>query len=133
MSDYSLCLNEITKLAAWYEENQGRRNEATTRLQLIDRVFFDCLGWNRDDVILEESYDSQYSDYTFLFPRKLLIAEAKKEGIYFELPAGPIRLQQSISALLRTTPQLRSAMEQVAGYCQQRGVPYALLLMVTSS
>ncbi len=125
MSEYLQSLDAITELAAWYSEHEARRNEATTRLQLIDRVFFECLGWSRDDVSLEEPYGGQYADYTFIFPRKLLIAEAKKEGVYFELPAGPMRLQQSISALLRTTPELRSAMEQVATYCQKRGVPYA--------
>jgi GTPase SAR1 family protein len=124
-SDYSTCRDKIAELAEWYEHAAAQRNEATTRLQLIDRLFFDCLGWSRDDVYLEEPYDGQYADYTFVFPRKLLIVEAKKEGVYFELPAGPPRLEQSIQSLLRTTPELRAAMEQVARYCQQRGVPYA--------
>jgi len=123
--EYGTCLANLVDLAAWYETNQARRNEATTRLQLIDRLFFDCLGWTRDDVASEESFGGQYADYTFLFPRKLLIIEAKKEGTYFEMPVGQKRLDVSIHTLLRTTPELRSAMEQVAGYCQQRGVPYA--------
>ena len=123
--DYSACRDRVADLAGWYAQNTAQRNEATTRLQLIDRLFFDCLGWDRDDVYLEEPYDGKYADYTFLFPRKLLIVEAKKEGVYFELPAGPPRLDQSIQSLLKTTPELRAAMEQVARYCQQRGVPYA--------
>lgn len=124
-ADYSTCRDMVTGLAEWYDRNSAQRNEATTRLQLIDRLFFDCLGWNRDDVYLEDPYDGKYADYTFLFPRKLLIVEAKKEGVYFELPVGPPRLEQSIQSLIKTTPELRAAMEQVARYCQQRGVPYA--------
>jgi hypothetical protein len=38
---------------------------------------------------------------------------------------GIRRLEQAIPSLLRTTPALKAAMEQVAEYCQQRGVPYA--------
>ncbi len=124
-TDYSICRDRVADLADWYYQNAAQRNEATTRLQLIDRLFFDCLGWSRDDVYLEEPHDCKYADYTFLFPRKLLIVEAKKEGVYFELPAGPPRLDQSIQSLLKTTPELRAAIEQVARYCQQRGVPYA--------
>lgn len=124
-AEYSDCRDKVTALVGWYEKHMAQRNEATTRLHIIDRLFFDCLGWDRDDVYSEEPYDGQYADYTFLFPRKLLIVEAKKEGVYFELPAGSQRLDQSIQSLLRTTPELRSAMEQVARYCQQRGVPYA--------
>jgi hypothetical protein len=124
-AEYLACRNKITELTSWYDANLAKRNEATTRLQLIDRLFFDCLGWSRNDVHSEDAYQGQYADYTFLYPRRLLIVEAKKEGIYFELPAGVQRLEHSIQALLRTTPELRAAMEQVARYCQQRGVPYA--------
>jgi predicted type IV restriction endonuclease len=123
--EFSEGLVAMVGLASWYEQARAQRNEATTRLQLIDRLFFDCLGWSRDDVNCEEAYQGQYADYTFLFPRKLLILEAKREGTYFELPAGAHRLEYSIPTLLRTTPELRNAMEQVARYCQQRGVPYA--------
>jgi predicted type IV restriction endonuclease len=92
---------------------------------LIDRIFFECLGWDRDDITAEEAHDQQYADYTFNVPRKLLIVEAKKEGVYFELPVGLNNLEYSIPALFKTTAALKSAMEQVAGYCQARGVPYA--------
>jgi hypothetical protein len=123
--EYLNGLNRVTELASWYEANAAHRNEASTRLQLIDRLFFDCLGWSRDDVVLEDPHGGQYADYTFVFPRRLMIVEAKKEGMYFELPVGSYRLEQPIPSLLRTTPELKAAMEQVARYCQQRGVPYA--------
>jgi len=64
------------ELAAWYETNVGTRNEATTRLQLIDRILFECLGWDHNDVTAEDAHDGQYADYTFNVPRKLLIRPA---------------------------------------------------------
>ena len=123
--EYEAHWKAMGELANWYDDNISSRNEATTRLHLIDRIFFDCLGWNRNDVTAEKPYDGQYADYTFSAPRSILIVEAKREGIYFELPVGLNNLEYSIPTLLRTTAALKSAMEQVAGYCQSRGVPYA--------
>jgi hypothetical protein len=124
-AQYEAHWKAIGELALWYDGNAGNRNEATTRLHLIDRILFDCLGWDRTDVISEDSHERQYADYTLNAPRRLLIVEAKKEGTYFELPIGLTGLEYSIPTLLRTTSALKSALEQVASYCQSRGVPYA--------
>src|SRR5260370_39318033 len=102
-AEYDACWKAMGELAIWYDSNIGNRNEATTRLQLIDRIFFECLGWDRNDVTAEEAHDGQYADYTFDVPRKLLIVEAKKEGVYFELPVGLSNLEYSIPALFKTT------------------------------
>lgn len=125
MPDYESAKSAMAQLTAWYAEHAAQRNEATTRLQLIDRLFFECLGWSRDDVVLEESRGKEYADYTFSAPRRILIVEAKREGDYFELPVGRERLEYSIQSLGRDYPSLKSAIEQVAGYCHTRGVPFA--------
>lgn len=83
---YESCWKAIGELANWYETNVGTRNEATTRLHLIDRLLFECLGWDRNDVTAEEAHNGQYADYTLHAPRRILIVEAKKEGVYFDLP-----------------------------------------------
>jgi len=106
---------------------RGDRNEATTRLQLIDRLFFDCLGWSTDDVVLEEPHGRTFADYVFSAPRRLLIVEAKREGDYFEIPAGKIGVEGPLPSLLRDFPSTKDAALQVSGYCQQRGVPFAAI------
>jgi predicted type IV restriction endonuclease len=125
MHDLDSCRANLDKLVHYAKTTHGTRNEATTRLQLIDSLFFDCLGWSKDDVILEESHSGEYADYAFVFPRRLLIVEAKKEGAYFELPVSHERHDLSLTSLTRSSTQLKSAIEQVTGYCQKRGVPYA--------
>ncbi len=80
--NYDTCQKNIELLAQWYKEHRGERNEATTRLTLIDRLFFECLAWEKADVILEESHNKTYADYTFLAPRRILIVEAKKARGY---------------------------------------------------
>lgn len=124
MSDfYEQCRSNLEKLVLWYQDHVADRNEATTRLHLIDHLFMRCLAWTADDVIAEESHDGQYSDYTFLAPRRVLIVEAKKEGAYFEVPAGTNHLEYSLRTISRDNPSLKTALEQVADYCQNRGTP----------
>src|SRR2546427_12599047 len=121
-SNFESCRAKLEELRAWYEPRAADRNEATTRLQLIDRFFFECLGWDREDAVLEESHAGEYADYTFTAPRRLLIVEAKREGAYFELAAGETRPEHSLKALARDYPSLPAAIDQAAGYCQARGV-----------
>jgi len=117
-------LESIRTLRAWYAEHQADRNEATTRFRLIDSLFLECLGWTKDEMVLEEKQEREYADYTFLLPRRTLIVEAKRESIGFELPAGKVRLEMSIPALMRLEPAIGEAVTQAAGYCQHRGVPF---------
>lgn len=65
------------------EVDQSHRNEATIRLQLIDRLLFECLGWDKSDCVAEDRFESTYTDYSLGYPYKHLIVEAKKEEIYF--------------------------------------------------
>lgn len=126
--DYEECRSRIEKLTAWYGAHLGDRNEATTRLQLVDRLFFECLGWDRSEGIeLENEENREYADYLFTTTKDVLIVEAKREGKTFELPAGSARLKYSIASLMRDYPELRKALRQVAGYCWERGVPYGVV------
>ena len=122
---YEQCRINLEQLSSWYAGHSGERNEATTRVQLIDRLFFECLGWSRDDMTAEEHHGGAYADYVFSAPRKLLIVEAKREGDYFELPSGMDNIEYSLKTLCRDYPKLKSAIEQVADYCYKRGVPNA--------
>ncbi len=93
----------LSSLIDWANKNNDERsrNEATTRLHLIDRLFFECLGWERGDCVAEERLNGEYIDYSFRCPQCLLIVEAKKEGIYFELPVGT-SIQKKTSGFSRT-------------------------------
>ena len=114
--EYEQGRKKLQELSDWFKGNHAQRNEATTRLTMVDKIFFDCLGWSKDDVILEDSWENKYTDYTFLAPRKMLIVEAKKEGEYFELPVGGNKAQYSLSSLMRDYKILKQAIEQVAQY-----------------
>ena len=117
-------LNELVK---WYATNSGNRNEATTRLHLIDTLLFDILQWSKDNVIAEDSHDGEYTDYTFRNSRTLAILEAKKEGNYFELPIGNMRVKYSLRSLCKDNLNLKEALLQLSGYCSRRGVQIGMI------
>ena len=127
MNKYEESLQNLTRLEQYYQQNEGSRNEATTRLHLVDRIIKECLGWELSDITCEDSYDAQYCDYTLYAPRRIIIVEAKKESNYFDLPAGINGTIFSIRSLMRDYPSLRDAIRQVSSYCMERGVPIAVI------
>lgn len=100
------------------------RNEATTRLQLVDALLFDILGWTRDESAAEEAHAGRYTDYTLGLPDRRLVVEAKREDIAFELPVGQKPGVVPIRTLL-DGDALEAAIRQALGYAQERGVPFA--------
>ena len=123
--DYQRGIEHLEQLRDWYGEHKADRNEATTRHQLIDVLAHDVLAWDRNAVTLEDHHTAGFADYTFLSPRPALILEAKREGAHFEIPLGGSGRVRALRPLLRNNDPLRSAVAQVAEYCQTRGVPFA--------
>ena len=124
-ADYAQCLeNLIALIEKVGDSGQKHRNEATTRLQLIDELLFDCLGWDKADCVAEDNFDGTYTDYSLGNPHKNLIVEAKKEDIYFEVPAGLREITYRINRFKNEAPSVYEAIRQAMGYCQSRGVPF---------
>ncbi len=122
--------SNISELNKWFNKNgKGKLNEADTRFHLIDELFIKCLGWEKDDIKHEEAQDSEYADYTFYSnSKRTMIVEAKRESIGFELPVGfDNRNEYKISSLMKDNAEMKLAINQVMGYCNQRGVEIAVV------
>ena len=127
-SEYESGKGSLKGLCSWYTDHEANRNEATTRLHLIDELLFQVLGWDkRADCIVEERLDNTYTDYELLCPRRTVIVEAKREGIYFEIPSGISNKQYNIKTLAGDVPKLGDAIHQAALYCQHRGAPFGVV------
>jgi hypothetical protein len=126
--DFEQGRSEMDRLIKWAASNYVglQRNEADTRLHLIDKLLFDCLGWAREDCHTEEHFEGKYTDYSFLTPRRLVV-EAKREGIYFELPAGFGRRVCKISTMAESDRGVDAAIRQAASYCQERSIPFGAI------
>ena len=123
--DYESAREKLDELLVWAaaREDEILRNEATTRLHLIDRLLFECLGWDREDCVAEEHHEGQYTDYSFGVPSRRFLVEAKREGIYFEVPAGFDRISYKLETLLDLDKEIGDAIKQAVEYCQRRGIP----------
>lgn len=117
----------LAALVTWAKENdqQLARNEAQTRKDIIDRLLSECLGWPSHEIKVETHSNGEYSDYELGRPAARLLVEAKREGTYFELPAG----WNSRTVLLKTViggdAAIQDAVEQALGYALNRGIPFA--------
>src|SRR5262245_28932599 len=87
MDEFSSARAKITELARETATVTGM-NDATTRLRVIDRLLMDCLGWRPSDIDSEKYHNGDYTDYDIGRPAVEMILEAKREGVYFSLPAG---------------------------------------------
>ena len=106
------------------ELDSNNRNEATTRLHLVDRLFFECLGWDKLECEVEQPTDGKYADYIFSVQGTKLVVEAKREGLSFTLPAGTKRGILSIDYFKRQEPRVYKAIKQAVGYCTARGIQF---------
>lgn len=123
---YDVAFDRMVELATAMAAAQSDRNEATTRLQLIDQLLFDCLGWSRDEAELEDHERGEFADYVLDRHVRRLVVEAKREGAWFELPEGLGRISR-LNALYALGGAVASALEQVESYAQRRGTPYAAI------
>lgn len=117
-------MSELVKDMSATHEAEPQRNEAATRLQLIDRLLFDCLGWDRDNAEVEHHSGGDYADYLLDRSGRRLVVEAKREGAWFSLPESLERITR-LSTLFQLGDPLATALTQVERYAQQRGTPYA--------
>lgn len=125
--------DKLTKLIKLKEYAIQRDiNEAETRHKIIDFVLHDFLAWPKNRVVVEEYINPGYANYIL---RKtngddLLFIEAKKTGVYFEIPISYSENETScyisINKLL-TNNNIKSAMQQVRTYCFDTGCEYACI------
>jgi hypothetical protein len=123
---YDVAFERVSALAADMAASTDRRNEAETRLHLIDRLLFDCLGWSREQAAVEDYENGEYADYVLDKRARRLVVEAKREGVWFELPEGLARVTK-LHALHQLGGAVSRALSQVEEYAQRRGTQYAAI------
>jgi hypothetical protein len=104
-------------------------SEADARLQLINRILVDVLGWDWNEIATEPRTDAGYVDYLLRQGgANVLVVEAKRTEQ--DLIASAVN---HFSAFKLRGPALRPAqagIQQAAQYCLQTGVPYTVLTRI---
>lgn len=107
-------------------------NEADTRHKIIDVVLHDFWAWPRNRVSVEEYINPGYADYILKKENgeDLVFLEAKKEGVFFELPI-PYNNEENACYIpikkLISDRNIQAALQQVRAYCFDTGCEYAAI------
>jgi len=99
-------------------------NEATTRHRIIDTILHDILAWPKSKITCEDNNSAGRSDYVLKneLNEIILIIEAKKEGIYFNLP-HIFKTKPQITTIKKISSDnnISEALTQARNYCLAQG------------
>lgn len=105
----------------------GAISESDTRAKIIDRILREVCGWPENDLTREEHVARGYMDYCLsLRGRGFICVEAKKAGIPFTFPLDKTHKSHKLSGAILTKPDIKEAITQVRGYCDDAGIRYAI-------
>jgi len=100
--------------------------ESDARLQLVDRMLLEVLGWRRDGLSTEPPTESGYVDYVLSSGgRNVFVVEAKRtsQSLVSTKSAGHRFYKVGGSALR----DAQDGLAQAASYCASKSVPFAAL------
>jgi predicted type IV restriction endonuclease len=105
---------------------KGLATESDTRLQVIDRVLIEVLGWPRDLIKTEPHGQSGYVDYLLRSPdRALFVVEAKRHGTVLADTASSKLGKYRLGGKALNSAQ--DGIAQARRYCFDHGVMHAAL------
>jgi len=122
-------LSDIYDEFGTFCHKRGQVTEADTRAKVIDTILKEALGWPEQAIRREDNIKRGYIDYTLSSPsRNLLLVEAKREGIPFDVPKSlQTRRRYKVSGSIRTNENIREAVEQAQHYCVEAAIRYAVV------
>lgn len=103
-------------------------SEADTRCKIIDKILIDCLGWSENNLTREDKNFVGFTDYILkINDIPYLIIEAKKTGVYFEIPNDYNKRRYKITGIISTIKNLNEAINQIRNYCINTGIRFAVI------
>lgn len=122
-------LSEIYTTFGDFCQKRGQVTEADTRVKVIDRIVKEVLDWPEQAIRREDNIKRGYIDYILSSPnRNLLLIEAKREGIPFDIPKSlQTRKRYKVSGSIKTNENIREAIEQAQHYCVEAAIRYAVV------
>jgi len=101
--------------------------EEDAKIQIINRVLTECLGWRFSDIGAERAHENGYSDYLIANAgRNALIIEAKRIG-RVEISVADKAVQKNLKLNGPGLVKSFEGISQAASYAQPNGVPVAVL------
>lgn len=121
-------LTNIYTECADFCAKSGQVSEADTRAKIIDRILKEGLGWSEENIRREGAVNRGYFDYGLIHnQRYMFIVEAKREGLPFDVPKSMfVKRKYRLAGSIKTSDQIKEAIEQVQHYCVEVGCRYAV-------
>lgn len=121
-------LARLEAIIAAFPPDSPHWNEAQNRFQFVDRLLVECLGWERPNMVVEQTDEAGgRADYVLGQPAKAVL-EAKREAKDFgSLPSGKPTAVKRLGSLLRGSKNLQEAVTQVLQYCVMKGASIAVI------
>ncbi len=120
--------DRLRSIISKFPPDSSHWNEAENRFQFVDRLFTECLGWERPNVRVEvQDGIGGKADYVLGRPPKAVV-EAKREAKTFgALPVGKPTLVRKLDPLMKASPEFKEAVHQVIPYCSLLGAQVAIV------
>jgi energy-coupling factor transporter ATP-binding protein EcfA2/DNA-binding PadR family transcriptional regulator len=101
-------------------------SESDTRSKLIDRLLIDVLGWSEENIKREECCreSGTYLDYKLSTNLPVMIIEAKKSSLKFDLPKSTSQRYFKVGGVLANCKVLVNAMLQARDYAISKGISF---------
>jgi len=121
-------LKSISNKYANFCNKHGEVSEADTRVNLIDKILVDVLGWPESAIKREKHVHAGYIDYELIVREKPLVCiEAKKSGKAFVFPIQKRqRKSMKLDGAVLTSSEIKEAIHQVRVYCDEAAIRYAV-------
>jgi hypothetical protein len=106
-------------------------SESDTRAKFVDLVLRDVLGWDEEAIRRERTFWSDSNraaiDYEVGVPKPIFLVEAKRLLSKFELPDETGRSLYKLNGTISSCPVVWQAITQARAYCDEQGIPFALV------
>lgn len=105
-------------------------SESDTRSKIIDSIFKEVLGWDernitREEVVKDPLDETLYIDYVLESGKSKFLIEAKKSGIYFNLPTQTRKCKRK--GVLSKDAATNRALEQAYQYCLLKHISFGCI------
>lgn len=102
-------------------------SEEDAKVQIINRIFNECLGWSFTQFACENKHDSGYSDYVMKIGNdSVLVVEAKRIGI-LSVESSVLDRYRTLKLSGSSLKQSLSGIQQAFLYASEEGIPLAVV------
>ncbi|MBE0095397.1 cold shock domain-containing protein [Citrobacter freundii] len=102
-------------------------SEEDAKVQIVNRIFTECLGWSFTQFACENKHDSGYSDYVMKIGEEpVLVVEAKRIGI-LDIESSVLDKYRTLKLSGSSLKKSISGVQQAFLYASEEGIPLSVV------